>query len=130
MLRFERTSAGGDDSIATNYWAEHIGDLSDASLDAVSPVKLAERVRASVLLIHGLDDTVVPPDQSRAMAAALRRADRPVELVELRDTDHWLTTAPSRIQLLQRLEAFLARHIGTPPPAGRAAGTADGAGRH
>lgn len=130
MLRFERTSAGGDDSIATNYWAEHIGDLSDASLDAVSPVKLAERVRAPVLLIHGLDDTVVPPDQSRAMAAALRRANRTVELVELRDTDHWLTTAPSRYQLLQRVEAFLARHIGTPPPAGSAAGTADGAGRH
>lgn len=125
MLRFERRMADGDDSIATNYWAEHIGDLSDEALDAVSPAKTADRIRVPVLLVHGLDDTVVPADQSRQMESALQRINRPVTLVELRGVDHWLTDAPSRVQWLEQLEGFLAQHLGAPVGARPQAATAD-----
>lgn len=41
------------------------------------------------LLVHGLDDDIVPPAQSRSHAAAAREAGDLVELVELAGTGHF-----------------------------------------
>ena len=49
-----------------------------------------------VTLIHGRDDTVVPIEQSRIMANALRDAGKPVELIELAGEDHWMSRAETR----------------------------------
>lgn len=113
LLRSDRRAAGGDDTISTNYWAEHIGTIGDRALDAVSPAKLVDRIRAPVLLLHGDLDSVVPIDQSRLMAQAMAEAGRDVRLVELPGTDHWLSNAWAREQILREIEVFLARHLGT-----------------
>src|SRR5690606_32537863 len=41
-------------------------------LQETSPVRLVDRIKAPILLIHGQDDTVVPVSQSRVMATALK----------------------------------------------------------
>ena len=78
-------------SSTTRYWRAATGmDKGGAGvLKAISPTAHAQDADAPILLIHGRDDTVVPIEQSREMAAALRRAGRPVELVEINGGDHW-----------------------------------------
>jgi dipeptidyl aminopeptidase/acylaminoacyl peptidase len=81
--------------------------LNDRALDALSPAFLAASVDSPLLLIHGRDDTVVPIEQSRVMAEALRRAGKPVEFVELPGEDHWLSRSATRQQMLAETVRFL-----------------------
>jgi dipeptidyl aminopeptidase/acylaminoacyl peptidase len=107
------TRDDGRESDAFAYWREHIGSPFAAEVIAKSPARAAMAFRAPVLLLHGTDDTVVPLEQSRLMATALRRAGKPVELVELTGEDHWMkTSSASRIRTLTELERFLGKHIG------------------
>ena len=53
-----------------------------------SPVHVAERIHAPVLLIHGDHDTEVPSEQSLEMREALRKGNRHVELVIISGGDH------------------------------------------
>jgi dipeptidyl aminopeptidase/acylaminoacyl peptidase len=82
----------------------------DDALDAISPALLADRAQAPVLLIHGRDDTVVPLEQSRYMADALKRAGKPAELVVLPGDDHWLSRGETRLQMLKSVVTFLETH--------------------
>ena len=97
---------------AERYWDRFMGvpDAGDPALDKYSPAKLAANASAPILLIHGADDTVVPIDQSREMADALRRAGKPVELVELKSDDHWLSRGATRLQMLQATVTFLEKN--------------------
>ena len=54
------------------YWRDHIGASTDPQVIAKSPARFARAVRAPILLIHGVDDTVVPISQSQHMARALQ----------------------------------------------------------
>jgi dipeptidyl aminopeptidase/acylaminoacyl peptidase len=63
-----------------------------------------------ILLIHGTNDTVVPIEQSRLMAAALTKAGKSVQLVTLESEDHWLTSGETRLQMLDATMAFLEKN--------------------
>jgi dipeptidyl aminopeptidase/acylaminoacyl peptidase len=97
---------------ALRYWQRYVGarDLADPVLAEVSPAQHAANVNIPVLLIHGRDDTVVPIVQSRKMAKALRDAGKPVELVELKGEDHWLSTGATRLQMLTATVDFLEKN--------------------
>lgn len=79
-------------------------------LKLVSPSAFADHADAPVLLIHGVDDLVVPYDQSRDMAAALTRAGKPVELVKLAGEDHDLARSETRLMMLKACLAFIEKH--------------------
>lgn len=100
-------------SISSDYWRASIGEERE-QIRAVSPALLADRVRAPILLIHGVDDTVVRIDQSRRMERALRAAGKPVRFVELAGDDHYLSDAETRAQALREVETFLAEHLRAP----------------
>lgn len=75
--------------------------LGDPDLwNDVSPRRLAERADAPVMLIHGVDDTVVLYSHSSRMADKLDDADKPYELVTLEGEDHWLSLSTTRHQML------------------------------
>jgi dipeptidyl aminopeptidase/acylaminoacyl peptidase len=108
----------GRESDEFSYWRDHIGSPFDPNVIAKSPARAAMSVRAPILLLHGTDDTVVPIEQSRLMASALRSARRSVELIELTGEDHWMkTSSASRIRTLTELERFLWKYIGGVPAA-------------
>jgi dipeptidyl aminopeptidase/acylaminoacyl peptidase len=94
------------------YWTRFMGadDPKDPVLQEISPALNAGKVAAPVLLIHGRDDTVVPFEQSRVMAEALKEAGKPVELVTLPSEDHWLSRGATRQQMLAAVVAFLEKH--------------------
>jgi dipeptidyl aminopeptidase/acylaminoacyl peptidase len=111
MLIWSRRYAGGKEG-SIRYWRRHIGDptADKASIDAVSPAKLADRVRAPILLIHGELDNVVPIKQSEIMADALKAAGKPYEFTRLANENHNITFQSTRIKTLQAMDAFLAKH--------------------
>jgi len=88
-IAFSRSKDGAD-SEAYRYWLGSIGnpETDRAMMEAASPARQASRIQAPVLLIHGTEDRIVAPKQSRIMAQALKAAGKPVELVELPDVGH------------------------------------------
>lgn len=77
---------------------------------AVSPINAIDRIKAPLMLIHGRKDVTVDHDQSTKMEKAMRRADKSVEMISLKDADHYFTREPDRLVLLQSIERFLAKH--------------------
>ncbi len=88
-LAFSR-SEDGDDSSAYAYWRASIGDpkADRAMLEAASPALHAAAIQAPVLLIHGTEDKIVTPKQSRIMNKALKAAGKPCELIEIKGAAH------------------------------------------
>jgi len=109
MVAHEADTGGRRDSEAVRYWNRFMGAerLGDRSLDERSPARLAQQADAPILLLHGRDDTVVPIEQSRLMASALRRANKPFEFIELAGEDHWLSRAETRQKMLAETVRFL-----------------------
>ena len=89
------------------------GDSSDDrdQLEATSPARHAERVRAPVLLAHGEDDPVVGVEQSRAMEDALEDAGKTVEAYYYPDEVHGFINERNRIDFHEKLAAFFQRHL-------------------
>ncbi len=76
-----------------------------------SPLGLAASVHVPVLILHGLQDSVVPAAQSVAMAAELRRAGNPAALVLLDGEGHgfrqsWALVRAQELELAFYLETL------------------------
>jgi dipeptidyl aminopeptidase/acylaminoacyl peptidase len=123
MLTWERKTYGPYSQVFS-FWQTRIGDVNkdmDRIL-ATSPARHADKVKSPLLLMHGDGDTTVPVEQSEIMDKAMKDAGKQVEFVRFGDRhsndsenfveDHYLNLAPTRIKMLERLEKFLADHIG------------------
>ncbi|HEX4159304.1 MAG TPA: alpha/beta fold hydrolase [Rhizomicrobium sp.] len=103
----------GFESEAISVWKRRIGaDLDRHKLDQQSPADFADQVKIPVLLLHSERDTTVPIIQSEIEDKALEHAGKQVEFDILPGDDHYLEFADTRIELLRKVEAFLAAHIG------------------
>lgn len=107
-LAFSRQEDGAD-SRAYEYWVKTIGDpqTDKAMLDKASPGLRAAEFKASVLLIHGTEDTVVAPRQSRLMDKALKDAGKRSELIEMKGVGHRDWTEANWKMLLEKSVAHI-----------------------
>jgi dipeptidyl aminopeptidase/acylaminoacyl peptidase len=105
------SSRSGEQSDVLAYWNEHIGPATDPRLASASPARSAQSIEAPVLLVHGVDDTVVPVSQSETMARALDEAGKAYAFVKLPGEDHWLSRGSTRTRVLQEIEAFLSTQL-------------------
>jgi dienelactone hydrolase len=110
MLAWTVRDTGG--KLSLRYWDRYMGvrGADDPGLDAISPLKHADRVTVPVLLIHGKDDSTVPYEQSADMAKALKKANKSFEFVTLRSEDHYLSRSDTRLQMLTTTVNFLVKH--------------------
>jgi dipeptidyl aminopeptidase/acylaminoacyl peptidase len=76
-----------------------------------SPARAAAQIRIPILLMHGVDDTVVPIAQSEIMAHALEQAGKTYAFIRLAGEDHWLSRGETRLQVLTEIEKFLAANL-------------------
>lgn len=113
IIAFEESMAG-EEWDSAYYLRDHIGLKGEARIAEKSPARAAAAVKAPILLIHGVDDTMVPIWQSEQMERALTALHRPVKLVRLKGEDHWLSRSETRIRLLSELESFLSSHLAAP----------------
>jgi acetyl esterase/lipase len=110
--------ANGSEGATMRYWRSFIGAKATFGGDfaGISPVNLAGRADAPILLIHGKDDTVVPFDESVGMADALKRAGKPVEFIPLDGADHHFLKEATRIAMVKASVAFVLKY-NPPDPA-------------
>jgi dipeptidyl aminopeptidase/acylaminoacyl peptidase len=101
----------GDDSDRFAYWEDHIGSPIDPEVVSKSPAKYAASIRAPILLVHGVNDTIVPIEQSDVMARALQTLGKPVQYVKLDGDDHGILRTATRTRMLSELEKFLATYL-------------------
>ncbi len=93
-----------------NTVRKQIGE-DKGQLKQTSPVRMAEKVKIPILLIHGDDDVVVPVNQSRIMAAALKDEGKQYEYIELEDGTHNLDYLPHRKKTFEAMENFLKKYL-------------------
>ena len=90
---------------ARDGWRKSAPDLK-----AVSPLNHPEDFSTPILIMHGKKDLRVPVSQSRRMVDRLKAAGKPVEYIEQPKGDHHFTREADRIQFLEAVDAFLAKH--------------------
>lgn len=115
-----------DDSLGNDYlrhYHEKVMNLGD--LGAVSPTRLAERIKVPVFITSGHLDERLPIAQSETMEAALKKAGVPVETLYFKTEGHGVFKREHRAEFYARLLAFLQRNIGGRAPVPVADASAD-----
>lgn len=83
-------------------------------LKARSPALHADKIKASILLIHGDKDKVVPYSQAKVMAKALKKNEKNYKFITLEETGHSAFRYEEDVELIyNEVEAFLAKHLKT-----------------
>jgi dipeptidyl aminopeptidase/acylaminoacyl peptidase len=72
-----------------------------------SPIYQVDNVCAPVLIMHGLEDDVVPPEASEEWVAALRRAGKTFEYKTYPGEAHGFLKRETQLDVWQRVEQFL-----------------------
>lgn len=78
-------------------------DRSDAYRQA-SPIHFVTKDAPPFLFFHGVDDALVPIDQSRRLAASLQRAGVPARVVAFEHEGHGFTDATNQVAMRQMLD--------------------------
>ncbi|MEM7703486.1 MAG: S9 family peptidase [Pseudomonadota bacterium] len=104
----EDYQASGKDRTTKVSLLERLGDPD--LWDEVSPLRRADEADAPIMLIHGVDDVVVPYSHSTRMADKLKDAKKPYELVTLKGEDHWLSLSTTRKQMLSNAVRWVEKY--------------------
>ena len=83
-----------------------------AELLQYSPVMHADKIKIPVWLVHGGKDETSPVEHAKRMREALIKAGNPPEWTLEEDEGHGFYDAQRRKELYEKLEIFLAKHIG------------------
>ncbi len=92
---------------------ETLGDRvkDDAKLAAASPLELAARIKAPVLLVHGEQDFRVPIQNGERMRDALQKHGKSVEWVSYPRAYHGFPLLEDELDYYGHVERFLAKHL-------------------
>jgi dipeptidyl aminopeptidase/acylaminoacyl peptidase len=123
LVRFKKKKYGAD-SEAFEHYVHKLGDpdKDQSILRAASPMYHVDAIRIPILLIHGNKDDIVPIEQSETMQAALSKAGRKSELIELDEEGHGGFSRSHSKVMLSAMGTFLWEHLGkgvgvsAPPP--------------
>jgi dipeptidyl aminopeptidase/acylaminoacyl peptidase len=80
--------------------------------EARAPIRHLEGFKAALITFQGADDKVVPPDQSRAIVAALKAKGVPVAYIEFEGEQHGFRRAENIVRSLESELAFYGKVFG------------------
>jgi len=121
-------SHAGISSIAS-YWGEGYWGYSYNAVAAAnsfpwnrrdiyvdqSPLFNADKIKTPLLLLHGAEDTNVPPGESEQMFTALKLLGKNVEYVQVEDQDHIVTDYKKRDIWSKTIIAWFDRYLKNEP---------------
>ena len=107
---FERSDRVGRVFVMRDYGGRGPRDAPEAYLRASTHHRL-DAIRTPLLVLHGAEDTRVPPLQSEAVVAALREQGVEYEYVVYPGEGHGFRQRANRIDAYERLAAWFARHL-------------------
>jgi len=120
---FRSDSAYGDSLSGRNFIDAYIGD-SPERLAAASPINGLERLKAPMLIIHGTKDPITPISQAEALMKAMDKRKLPYESLIKRGEGHGFYLPEDRLEVAEKILAFLQKTIGPGAPAVEADGPA------
>ncbi|KAI8013496.1 Dipeptidyl aminopeptidase BIII [Camellia lanceoleosa] len=85
---------------------------SDDNYVQRSPINFVDKFSCPILLLQGLEDKVVPPDQARKIYHALKEKGLPVALIEFEGEQHGFRKAETIKIALEQQMMFFARLVG------------------
>jgi dipeptidyl aminopeptidase/acylaminoacyl peptidase len=85
---------------------------------ARSPIHFVDRLASPVIFFQGLEDRIVPPDQARTMADAVRAKGLPVALLMFAAEQHGFRKAESIVRCLEAELSFYGAVFGFTPAGG------------
>jgi len=103
------------------YWApmkrqlvKRVGDVEeDEELNRrISPVFHAKNIQAPLMIVQGSNDPRVKKAESDQMVASMRAEGLEVCYLVYPDEGHGLARPPNKMDMYNRVEAFLAKHLG------------------
>ena len=86
--------------------------LGEEDLGAISPTKLAARIKVPVMMVAGYEDRRAPRQHTEEMRDALSHAGKQVDAKIYPGEGHGFYTDANRMDLYTRMRAFLDRYIG------------------
>ncbi len=86
-----------------------------AIYEARAPIRHLENFKAALITFQGSEDKVVPPDQSRAIVAALKAKGVPVAYIEFEGEQHGFRKAENIVRSLESELAFYGLVFGFEP---------------
>ena len=96
-------------------WAKYLGagdvDEMRRTLREISPVRLAERIRAPVLFVAGNADRVVQSRHAAALAGELRERGRTAKLLSFAKEGHSIMQLANIVRTYREMLEFLGRHL-------------------
>ena len=101
--------------IAAAAYSKYGHPVSDRELlDQLSPLLRVHALTAPLLLVHGLNDTNVPPSESLQMYDALRALGRTVEQLQFDDDGHQIDKRENRAVLVKAMSDWLTTAFAQP----------------
>lgn len=94
-----------------NYFDEYVG-ADPEQLRAQSPMHQLARLKAPVFLVHGEQDVRAPFGQAKALRRELEKRNHPLEWLAKSNEGHGFYQEKNRLELYERVVAFLDKHIG------------------
>jgi dipeptidyl aminopeptidase/acylaminoacyl peptidase len=90
-----------------------LGTLDRERLATTSPVEMASRIKAPVLMAYGASDVRVVPEHGSRMKSALERAGRGPEVYMMVEGEgHGFQEMKNQVEFYGAMERFLDKHIG------------------
>lgn len=99
--------------IAAAAYPKYGHPISDRELlEQLSPLQRVDAMTAPLLLVHGANDTNVPPSESQQMFEALQELNRKVELLMFDDDGHEIDRRENRAVLVKAMREWLIAAFG------------------
>ena len=107
------TLAASTHDFESRYLDSLVGssDVEGDAYVARSPVTRASQMSGAVLILQGLEDPVVPPEQAESMVAALRSAGQRVELIVFEGESHGFRRLETLVTALEAEMDFYEAHL-------------------
>ena len=97
-----------------SLWKRRVGD-PDTEADFLwsrSPLSRVDQIRAPLLIVHGENDPRVKKAESDQIVEAMEQRGIPHEYIVVADEGHGFARPENWIRFAQRMERFLAEHVG------------------
>lgn len=92
--------------------AEYGDPVRDAAfLKEISPIHKADKIKAPLLVVHGVNDPRVPKSETDQMVEALKKRGIAVEYVLFNDEGHGIVKLKNRLTAYNAIIKFLQKHL-------------------